>query len=281
MNVASALFLAVSLTAAAQSSAAGTDDASEFVHTWDSGERLTKSDLSGLQRLRFLTSMDYPPFNYLDQSSQLSGFNVDLARAICNELALADRCEIQALPWEELQGALKSGQGEAIIAGLAADNKTQLSLEFTRPYLHQAARFVSRRDTTLDLDPPSLKGVTVGVVANSAHEKMLRAYFPGATIVAIADGDLLRAELQKGAVGAIFGDGQSLSFWLSANSSQNCCAFAGNAYYSNRFLGNGMRIAVKSEDRQIVQGLNFALKSVQEKGVLDELYLKYFPIGFY
>ena len=87
---------------------------------WDAKERLPKPDLSALPRLRFLTTTDFPPFNFLDGAGRLSGFHVDLARAICAELGIAEKCQIQALPWAELEGALQKGEGEAIIAGIAA-----------------------------------------------------------------------------------------------------------------------------------------------------------------
>ncbi|TIT46268.1 MAG: transporter substrate-binding domain-containing protein, partial [Mesorhizobium sp.] len=66
---------------------------------WDAKERLPKPDLSALPRLRFLTTTDFPPFNFLDGAGRLSGFHVDLARAICAELGIAEKCQIQALPW--------------------------------------------------------------------------------------------------------------------------------------------------------------------------------------
>ena len=73
----------------------------------------------GLERLRFLTTTDFPPFNFLDGNGRLSGFHVDLARAICAELGIVDKCQIQALPWDELDAALQKGEGEAIMAGIA------------------------------------------------------------------------------------------------------------------------------------------------------------------
>ncbi|RUX99522.1 transporter substrate-binding domain-containing protein, partial [Mesorhizobium sp. M2A.F.Ca.ET.040.01.1.1] len=70
---------------------------------WDAKERLPKPDLSALPRLRFLTTTDFPPFNFLDGAGRLSGFHIDLARAICAELGVAEKCQIQALPWNELE----------------------------------------------------------------------------------------------------------------------------------------------------------------------------------
>ena len=64
--------------------------ADAFPLLWDSRERMPKPDLSDLPRIRFLTTVDFPPFNNLDQNGRLMGFNIDLANAICRELALLD-----------------------------------------------------------------------------------------------------------------------------------------------------------------------------------------------
>src|SRR5690606_23137588 len=134
----------------------------------------------GVQRLRFLTTIDFPPFNYLDEQGKLTGFHVDLAAAICEQLELTGRCQIQALPWRELEPALQQGDGEAILAGLAITAESRSRLAFTRPYLKFPARFV----VPVDVEPesatePGLAGRRVGVLAGSAHEAMLRDYFPG------------------------------------------------------------------------------------------------------
>jgi polar amino acid transport system substrate-binding protein len=266
------------LTQAQPVSAAST----ALAHSWDAGERLPKADLTGLVRLRFLTTLDYPPFNYLDSASHLTGFNVDLARALCEVLEIADRCQIQAMPWEELQPSLKNGLGEAVISGVAASGTARQTMIFSRAYLRMAARFAINKKTPLA--PPQSGGFgasVIGVTAGTAHEKMLRAFFPNATVVNFASADLLYRDLRDGKVAAVFGDAMGLSFWLQGKVSADCCAFSGEAYYSDALLGSGMRIALKPEDSNLMQSMNFALKAVQESGVMDELYLKYFPVGFY
>jgi polar amino acid transport system substrate-binding protein len=275
-----AALLAVALGCAFQAAASGAESA--FGHSWDSGERLQKGNLTGLARLRFLTTLDYPPFSYLDSGSRLTGFNVDLARALCAVLEIADRCQIQAMPWEELQAGLKSGQGEAIIAGVAADESARQSMIFSRSFMRMGARFAVNKKSPLA--PPDSGGFgagIIGVVAGSSHEKMLRAYFPKAVIASFPNIGTLYGELRAEKVTAVFGDAMGLSFWLQGAASGGCCAFSGEAYYSDAFLGSGMRIALKPEDGTLMQSLNFALKEAQERGVMDELYLKYFPVGFY
>ena len=107
----------------------------------DARERLAKPDLASLQRLRFLTTTDFPPFNFLDRSGRLTGFNVDLARAICTELEILDKCQIQALPWAELATALAGKQGDAIIAGISVTAETRAKYTFPAPTLQFPARF--------------------------------------------------------------------------------------------------------------------------------------------
>ena len=74
-------------------------------------------NLAAVPNIRFLTTADFPPFNYRDRTGELVGFNVDLSRAICADLAIT--CTIQAWPWEQAGRALEDGQGDALIAGLA------------------------------------------------------------------------------------------------------------------------------------------------------------------
>ena len=81
--------------------------------------RHRKPDLKKLETVRFVTDTDYPPFHYLDEDGTLTGFNVDLARAICDELAV--ECDIRSLSWEELIPALAGKQADAQRARIPAD----------------------------------------------------------------------------------------------------------------------------------------------------------------
>jgi len=117
---------------------------------WDKHERFAKPDLSDVQRLRFLTTTDFPPFNFIDRSKRLTGFHVDLARAICKELDILPRCQIQALPWDELEPALEKDEGEVLLSGLAITAQSREKYDFSRPYFHIPGRFVARIGSKLD-----------------------------------------------------------------------------------------------------------------------------------
>ncbi|OQM73648.1 transporter substrate-binding domain-containing protein [Pseudaminobacter manganicus] len=249
---------------------------------WNATERLPKPNLTALPRLRFLTTTDFPPFNFLDSAGRLTGFHVDLARAICAELELAGKCQIQALPWDELDSALQEGEGEAVIAGLAVTAKSREKYAFSRSYLQFPARFVVRkggqpRQPVFD----ALKGKKIGVQADTAHERMLRAYFANFDIVTYAEANELYQSLESGKTDAIFGDGMRLSFWLAGDQAKGCCRFAGGPYLAPEYLGTGMAIAVKADNPDLANALNYALQALTAKGTFSELYLRYFPVSFY
>lgn len=249
---------------------------------WDDKERLPKPDLSNVERVRFLTTIDFPPFNYLDADNRLTGFNVELVRAICQELDIVNRCQIQALPWEELDGAIDAGQAEALIAGTSITAAARERYAFTRPYLRFPARFAAKKTTQLP-EPihTAIAGKRIGVIAGSVHEEMLRAYFPTARPVTISQTNWLYDNLRDGKIDGIFGDGMRLSFWLAGQQSQDCCELKGGPYSAPEFLGAGLAIAVPHDNAGLTQAFDYALREISVKGIFAELYLKHFPISFY
>jgi polar amino acid transport system substrate-binding protein len=249
---------------------------------WDVKERLQKPDLSTLPRLRFLTTTDFPPFNFLDGSGRLSGFHVDLARSICAELNLSDKCEIQALPWAELEAALAGGQGEAIIAGIAVTADARQTYAFSRSYLQFPARFMTGKTSTLtEPGDAKLKGKRIGVMAGSSHERMLKDYFPDATAVPYMQQETLYADLKGAKIDAAFGDGMRFTFWLAGSDADGCCRFAGGPYLAPEYLGSGLAIATRADNPKLAAAFDYALQQISVKGTFAELYLRYFPVGFY
>jgi polar amino acid transport system substrate-binding protein len=249
---------------------------------WDEKERLPKPNLSALPRLRFLTTIDFPPFNFLDSTGRLGGFHVDLARAICKELEIADRCQIQALPWDELEDALEAGQGEAVIAGIAVTAENRKRYAFSRSFLQFPARFVTpKADALAEPLDAKLEGKRVGVMAGSAHERMLRDYFPGAKAVTYTKQEWMLDDLKERKLAAVFGDGMRLAFWLAGTDAAGCCRYSGGPYISSEYLGLGLAIAVAPDNDGLARAFDYALQQVNADGTFAELYLRYFPVSFY
>ncbi len=247
---------------------------------WDPQSRPVKPDLEGLRSLRFLTEDDYPPFHFALADGHLSGFDVDLARAVCEELGLS--CTIQARRFDTLIDALDGDQGDAIIAALRIDQGSRAKLDFSNPYYTLPARFVSAIALEhASVTPESLRGKAVGVLANSAHEAFLETYFPETVRKPYESQELMRDALRSGAVDTAFGDGIWLSIWLASPDGQSCCRFRGGPFLDPNFFGDGVGLAVKKGNWRLRQALDYALAELAQHGTYTTLYLKYFPIGFY
>lgn len=279
--ISSPLRFAAALAMALAWPAAMANAASRFPALWDSGERLPAASLADTSRLRFLVMTDFPPFSFIDANGRLTGFHVDLAQALCRELDVLDACQIQGLPWAELPGALRSDQGDAVLSGLPADSGME-GIAFTRPYFPLPARFATRRQAGLE-EPLvlTLAEKRVGVMGGSKHEQMLRAWFPEARAVIYSRESWMLQDLREGKTDAVFSDGMRLSFWLGGTRAEACCMFSGGAYYAPELLGAGHRIAVDARREKLAPALEQALKQLSAKGVMNELYLRYFPVGFF
>jgi polar amino acid transport system substrate-binding protein len=245
---------------------------------WDPRRRPERPDLTRLNIIRFLTEIDYPPFNYQGPDGHPAGFNVDLARLICEELNI--QCTVQMRRFDTLIPSLAENRGDALVASIAVTPETRAKVDFSDPYYRTPARFVARRDAgPIDVRPEALEGKTVAVVAGTAHEAYLRLLFTEVELKPYANAEATREALRRHEVDLLFGDGIALAFWLNGTDSGGCCAFAGGAFTEAQFFGDGVGIAVRRGNDTLRLALNWALFRLWEKGKFTDLWLRYFPVS--
>ena len=245
---------------------------------WDPRRRPERPDLSRIQSIRFLTELDYPPFNYAGPDGNPTGFNIDLARQLCDEIKTS--CTIQARRFDLLLDALDDNRGDAVIASIAITPATRRRVDFTDPYYRTPARFVARADNPMrDVLPELVEGKKIAVVAGTAHEAFLKEMFTAAEVRAYANAEAAREALRNQDVDLLFGDGVTLAFWINGSESAGCCAFRGGPFLESRFFGEGVGIAVKRGNDLMRLTLNWALFQLWEKGSFTDLWLRYFPIS--
>ncbi len=245
---------------------------------WDPRRRPERPDLSRITMIRFLTETDYPPFNFTGPDGNPAGFNIDIARAICEEINVP--CTIQMRRFETLVDAINANRGDAVIASMAVTPQLRAKLDFTDPYYRAPARFVSRKDGVMaEVKPESLTDKKVGVIAGSAHEAYLKSLFTEALVVGFPTDDALRLALRRGEVDLIFGDAISLAFWINGTDSADCCAFSGGAFVESRYFGEGVGIGVRRGNDLLRQALNWAMFRLWEKGKFTDLWLRYFSVS--
>ena len=245
---------------------------------WDPRRRPDRPDTSRITQIRFLTEFDNPPFNYAGPDGNPAGFNVELARLVCEELKLP--CTIQLRRFDTLLQALAENRADAVIASLAVTPETRLRVDFSDPYYRVPGRFAARRAGTVrDAVPETMEGKKIAAVAGTAHEEFLKTFFTEAELKPYRTMELARDALKKGEVDFLFGDGISLAFWLNGTDSAGCCQFVGGPYMESRYFGEGVGIAVRRTNDTLRLAFNWALFRLWEKGRFTDLWLRYFPIS--
>ena len=246
---------------------------------WDPAIRTARPAPGAIQSIRFVTTDDFPPFNYLDGGGRLTGFNVDLARAICDELAVD--CTVQVRSWADLIPSLTQNNADAAIAGIAISADARQTVGFSNVYLRFPGRFAVRRGLAIEISADTMSGRRIAVASGSAHEAYLGTYFPGAVAVPFASPEEAYGALRSGQADAAFGDGLQLSFWLQGATAGDCCEFAGGPFLDSHYFGEGLAVAVRAGDTVLAAAINAAMEALYERGIYAELYLRYFPLGFF
>ncbi len=237
-------------------------------------------DVQRRAAIRFLTGSEFPPFHYYDEEGILTGFDVDIARAICLELSAA--CDIRVRAWDDMLPALRRREADAVVASQAITPQALAHADFTDRYYYTPAWFAGQRGSTrLETTPEKLEGKKIGVAKATAHEAYLRAFFPGSSIQTFDTPALAREALTMRATDLVFDDGISLVFWLNGTLSKECCELVGGPFYEPRYFGDGVGIAVGKSDASLKALINHALRRVRETGRYEELLLRYFPNRLY
>jgi len=248
--------------------------------TWQGDVLRPRPDMHGLEKLRFITDSDYPPFHYFDEVGALTGLNVDLAKAICEVLEV--ECEVKDVEWSELFFTLDRGEADAAIASIRISPESVERADFSARYYATPARFIAQKASELtDIRPETLEGMKVGVAKDTGHEAYLKLFFPNVAIASFDTPDDAQKALKEGAIDLVFGDGIGLTFWINGVTSEGCCEFRGGPYLDTKFFGEGVGIAVKKGNRQLAQILTYALEQVHASGRYEELFLRYFPMSFF
>jgi len=247
---------------------------------WQGDVLRPKPDVLRLEKLRFVTDNDYPPFHYFDEEGVLTGFNVDLAKAICE--ALAVECDVRPVGWDDMFASLEKGDADAAIASIRITEEALAKADFTSRYYATPARFIAKRESELkDVRPETVVGKKIGVAKGTGHEAYLKMFFKGAVVTPYDTADDAQNALKAGDVDLVFGDGIGLTFWLNGVTSDGCCEFRSGPYLDAKYFGEGIGIAVRKGNRNLVELLNYALEQVHDSGRYEELFLRYFPMSFF
>ena len=138
----------------------------------DAGSSQADSDLAYIQGngKMVIGYTVYEPMNYTDADGNFTGFDTELARAVCEKLGVEP--EFQEIIWETKEVELAGKSIDCIWNGLTLDAEREANMNCTVPYVKNAQVVVVKSGTDYT-DTSSLAGKTVVAEVGSAGEAQI------------------------------------------------------------------------------------------------------------
>lgn len=226
--------------------------------------------------VKIATDATFPPFEYIDDSGKLAGYDVELMTAVCEAADIP--CDIQAAAWEGMIPGLTSGKYDALISQLTVTDARRRVMAFSDIYERPVFRFVARKDANLDISPEGLKGKIIAVQTGTPMDAFVTKTFPDATIKRYDGGSAPYLELTAGRADLHMSYEAQIDYSFLKSADGQDYQLVGPRYTGQDApeLGEGVAIAVNKRNPDLLKRINAGLATIRENGTLDALNAKYF-----
>jgi polar amino acid transport system substrate-binding protein len=225
----------------------------------DSLERVRKAG-----EISFAMSGGYPPFNFYNESNELVGFDVDVAREVASRLGVA--LKPVTTEWSGIIEGLRSGVYDGILGSMAVTEDRLKVVNFSTPYYYSGAQMMVKKGSSFT-SPEDLRGKIVGVVTGTTFADDAARLGAGEVKLYKDDTQTL-TELTSGVVDGVITDR----------------VVGVNAMNSDKFdiapLGAPLRsediaVAFNKDDGTLLETVDGILKGMHEDGTLARLSVKW------
>lgn len=219
--------------------------------------------------LRFASTANNPPFEFLTTDNQLVGFDIDLAKALCERMQ--QQCVFTNIVFERLIPSLKFRRYDVIISGLDITEDRKKLVEFTDPYITNSGTLIAYKGLYSNIE--QLKGKRVGIGAETTQQAYLSAARPEIIAVPYDNYQNALLDMRSGRLDGIFGDTLAVQELLK---SDPALASVGEPVTEKYYFGTGLGIAVRKGNKELKDDLNRALQSLKDDGTLQQLRERWF-----
>lgn len=221
----------------------------------------------GLGTVTIGTNAEYPPFEYVDEAGEITGFDIDLMNAIAAEAGF--EFEFVNTRWDGIFVALASGEFDAVISAATITAERAETVDFSDPYFNAGQMITVRADETEIMTDADLAGKKVGVQLGTTGDIWLTEE-TGAEVVRFDENTLAFQAVANGDVDAAVADGPTAIDIVKANPEMELKVLDG--VYTDEEYG----IAVNKDKQDLLAAINEGLAAVKASGEYDEIYEKYF-----
>jgi len=219
--------------------------------------------------LKVGTEGGYPPYNFMDDSGKLAGYDVDVSTELCKRISYD--CQFVTNDWDSIIPNLLAGNYDAIVDDMTITDEREKTIDFTEPYFPpDPSRYLSKAGKTVDYT--ALKGLKIGAQTATIQADYLDSKLKADnTILKYDTQDQELADLNAGNIDLVLIDG-SVAVETAAGSNG-----ALKSDGPDIPIGIGAGIGLRKSDTELKGKLNTALEAMKKDGSLDALIKKYFP----
>jgi len=214
---------------------------------------------------RVATEATFPPFEF-QQGGQLTGFDIDLMRAIGKEADL--NIDFRNLPFDGIIPALQARTVEAAISGMTITAERAQAISFSRPYFRAGLAIAVREDNRTIKNFEDLKGKRIAVQIGTTGA-LEATKIPGARVSQFDSAALALQELINGRVEAVVND-KPVTLYAIKQAGLRGVKVVGDLL-TEEFYGIAL-----PKNSPYLQLINDALGRVIESGQYDAIFRQWF-----
>ncbi|PXW68034.1 amino acid ABC transporter substrate-binding protein (PAAT family) [Loktanella sp. PT4BL] len=220
----------------------------------------------------------YPPFSQKEADGSLSGFDIDIALALCEELER--ECELVEQEWDGMIPALIANKYDAIVASMSITEDRLRLVDFSEKYYQTPSRFVAAEGATFELTPEGTAGLKIGVLRGTTLQCHVEKAFPDADLRLYNTQEDVFADLVAGRLDMQLNNTlQAIDGFLNTPQGEGF-AFLGDNVDDPECLGEGTGIAVRKGD-ELAAELSTAIAAIRADGTYAAINDTYFDVDIY
>ncbi|CAN7473891.1 ABC transporter substrate-binding protein [Pararhizobium sp. LjRoot238] len=221
----------------------------------------------------------YPPFNNLESDGSLTGFDIDIAKALCEEMKA--ECTFVTQDWDGIIPALISKKFDAIIASMSITAERKEKVDFTNKYYNTPPAIAVPKDSPItEATEDALDGKTLGAQSATTHSNYAEAHMKKSELKLYPTSEEYKLDIVNGRIDGVVDDIVVLSEWLKTADGA-CCKLLGALPIDPVINGEGAGIAVRKGDDALREKFNTAIDAIRKNGKYKEINDKYFPFDVY
>lgn len=219
----------------------------------------------------------YPPFNNLETDGTLTGFDIDIARALCDEMKV--ECTLVTNDWDGMIPALQAKKFDAIVASMSITPERLEKVDFSAKYYNTGPAIAVPKDSPIT-KVEELAGKTIGAQVSTTHANYAEKHMKDADIKLYPTADEYKLDITNGRSDAVIDDIVVLSEWLKSDAGA-CCKLLAALPIDEEINGKGAGIAVRKGETELAKRLSDAILAIRANGKYKEINDKYFDFDVY